>query len=293
MEMNKAPEGSGAPFLRKLILASVLAVLGIFIFALTLFHLVPSQVYERIISAVVMEKTGLVLESASMSTVFPFGFELKEPRLKDANGKGVARIDSFRADLMLRGILSGLRVDFKGTAGEGTAEGSFRYGLFRSSFDMESSAMDFSYIEALGSAGVRVDGAFDSRISIKSAGGCPKGFARLEGSDLKDAEFRFRGIPLSFGGIEEAGLSADFRDCAVFFNGLWVEGDKASLRLQGSMKPLRPLASSPVDLTLEIVPHAELLQNNYMLALIESYRKSANFYSIPIRGTLGSLLPGR
>ncbi|MCL4872562.1 type II secretion system protein GspN [bacterium] len=278
--------------MKRLILASVLAVLGVFIFALTLFHLVPSHVYERLISATLREKTGLVIESASFSTVFPFGFELKDARLSDANRRGIARLDSIRADLMLRGILSGLRVDFKGTAGEGAAEGSFRYWLFGSSLDMESRDIDFSYIEALGSAGVKVDGTFDGRLSVKSAGGCPKGFARMEGSGLGDAEFRLRGIPLSFGGIDEAGLSADLRDCTVFLNGLWVEGDKASLRLQGSIKPLTPLASSPVDLTLEIVPHAELLQNNYLLAFIEPYRKSANFYSIPVRGTLGNLLPG-
>lgn len=292
MERNKAPERSGAPFFKKLILASVLAVLGIFIFALTLFHLVPSPVYERLISATLREKTGLALESASSSTVFPFGFELKDARLSDSNGRGIARLDSVRADLMLRGILSGLRMDFKGAAGEGTVEGSFRYWLFGSSIDMESRDIDFRYIEALGPAGVKVEGSFDGRFSVRSAGGCPKGFARMEGSDLRNAEFRLRGIPLSFGDIEEAGLSADLRNCSVFLNGLWVEGDKASLRLQGSIKPLTPLASSPVDLTLEIVPHAELLQNNYLLAFIEAYRKSANFYSIPVRGTLGSLRPG-
>lgn len=292
METKKAPVGSGAPFLRKLALVSVLAVLGMFVFALTLFHLVPSQVYERLITTALKEKTGLVLESASLSTVFPFGFELKEPGLKDAEGRGIARLDSFRADLMLRGILSGLRVDFKAAAGEGTAEGSLRYGLFRSSLEMESRDVDFSYVEALKSTGVVVDGTFDGRISIKSAGGCPKGFARLEGAKLDRAEFRYKGIPLSFGGIEEAGLSADLRDCAVFLNGLWVEGDKASLRLRGTIKPAMPPASSPVDLTLEVVPHAELLKNNYLLAFIESYRKSANFYSIPLRGTIGGLLRG-
>lgn len=277
--------------MRKLALVSVLAALGLLVFALTLFHLVPSQAYERLITTALKDKTGLVLESASISTVFPFGFELKEPRLRDADGKGIVRLDSFRADLMLRGILSGLRVDFRGTAGEGAAEGSVRYGLFRSSLEMETRDVDFSYVEALGSTGVAVDGTFDGRFSVKSAGGCPTGFARLEGAGLDRAEFRYKGIPLSFGGIEEAGLYADFRDCAVFLNGLWVEGDKASLRLQGSIRPSRPIESSQANLTLEIVPHGEFLQNNYLLAFIEAYRRSANYYSIPLRGTLGGLMP--
>lgn len=293
MERNKAPEGSGAPFLKKLAIASVLSVLGISVFALTLFHLVPSQAYERMLTAAVMEKTGLILESASLKTVFPFGFELDAAKLKGPDGKGIVRLDSLRADFMLRGMLSGLRIDFTGTAGDGVAEGSLRHGLFRSSLDMEARGVGFSYVEALASAGVTVDGAFDGRVSLKSADGCPKGFARMEGVDLSGAEFRFRGIPLSFGGIDEAGFSADLRDCAVFINGLWIEGDKASLRLQGSIRPSSPLESSPVDLTLEIVPHAELLANNYLLSFIESYRKSANFYSMPLRGTLGSVLPGR
>jgi hypothetical protein len=37
---------------------------------------------------------------------------------------------------------------------------------------------------------------------------------------------------------------------------------------------------------LEVIPKEELLENRLLTALMGRYRKSANYYSIPVRGTL-------
>jgi hypothetical protein len=41
-------------------------------------------------------------------------------------------------------------------------------------------------------------------------------------------------------------------------------------------------------MTLEVMTKGELLQDRLLTALMSGYRKSANYYSIPVRGTLGN-----
>lgn len=293
MKDEKLPAKAGAGFLKKLAFASVLALIGFIFFSLTLFHLIPSGVYERLLTGAVKEKTGVALKAASFDTVFPLGFEITGLRLTDERGKVLARLDSLRADLNPLGLATGLSVDLTGRAGEGNIEGSIKTGLFSTRLELEARGVGFSYLEALGNAGIGIDGTFDGKVSLSSRkGGCPKGFARLEGVEVSGAGVKFRGFPLPLGSIDETGLSADFRDCKAVLNGLWIEGTEVSLRLLGNIKIEEPVAASLVDLSLEIVPHGDMASNQLLLSFISSYRKSANFYSIPIRGTLESISSG-
>jgi len=293
LKKEKLPAKAGAGFLKKLALASVVALIGFIFFSLTLFHLIPPRVYERLVTSAVKEKTGLALKAASFDTVFPFGFEITGLRITDQRGVSLGRLDTLRADLNPLGLATGVRVDLIGMAGEGTIEGFIKTGLFSSGLELEARGVGFSYIEALGNAGIGIDGTFDGKVSLSNRkGGCPKGFARLEGVEVSGAGVKFRGFPLPLGSIDETGLSAEFRDCKAVLNGLWIEGTGVSLRLLGNMKITEPLASSAVDLSLEIVPHGDMASNQLLMSFISSYRKSANFYSIPIRGTLESISTG-
>ncbi|HBG46072.1 MAG TPA: type II secretion system protein GspN [Deltaproteobacteria bacterium] len=280
-----------APFLKKLVIATVAAAIGLVLFSLTLFHLVPARIYEKVLVEEFLEKTGLLLESDSFDTAFPLGFKLDGLRVANRGGN-VMRLDRLRADFNPLGILTGLKVDVRGEAGKGVIEGSIISGLNSSSIDIEARGMGFSYLDALARAGLVLDGTFDSSVSIAVRGGCPNGFARLEGTELRGAELRFRGMPLPFDGIDEAGFSADLKDCSIRLNGLWIDGAQISMRLLGDIRISRPLSESPVDMTIEIVPHGDLLEKQYMLSPIANYRKSANFYSIPLKGTLGGLSSG-
>lgn len=293
MKEEKLPASARAGIFKKLAFASVIVIAGLTIFALTLFHLIPSSVYERLVTGTLREKTGLVLKSSSFDTVFPFGIEMADLRVSDQRGKGIVRLDSLRADFNPLGLATGLRVDLSGRAGQGSLTGSVKAGLLSSSLELEAIGVDFDYLEALGNAGLGIDGTFDGRVSLTNRkGACPKGFARIEGVEVSGAGVKFRGFPLPLGSIDETGLSAEFRDCKAVLNGLWIEGTELSLRLVGSIKMAEPIAASTVDLSLEIVPHGDMASNQLLMSFISSYRKSANFYSIPIRGTLESISSG-
>ena len=110
--------------------------------------------------------------------------------------------------------------------------------------------------------------------------------------EFREAELSFRGMPLPIGSVDEAGLSAEFFNCGVRLDGLWIESKDLSARLKGNIKLAAPVSASPVDMTLELVPNEGLLRKEYLLSLLSPYKRSANYYSIPVKGTLGGLSAG-
>lgn len=285
--MERTAKGA---FLRRLAIISVLAVLGAVIFVLTLFHLIPADMMRSWLDAAVREATGLTVEAGSFVRKFPLGIELAPVRLVDGSGRGVVRLDSLRADLNPLGLVTGLRVDFRGAAGDGNISGSASAGLFSKAAEAEARGVPFAYLEALSAAGVRLDGAFDGVFSIRIIKkGCPRGRVRMEGTGIRGAELEFRGIPLPVDDIDEAGLAAEFGDCRLRLDGVWLEGGSLSARVQGEIRMERPASASPVDLTVELVPGEGLRNKEFVMGLLSRYRKSGNYYSIPVKGTLGSL----
>lgn len=286
--MKKRKVSSGRSFIGKLAVASVLAVLGFIIFVLTLFHLIPSHLYASWLQGTIRARSGLIVESASFVTAFPLAFTLEGVKVLDPSGREVLRMDRLEASLNPLGLLSGLRVDLDGEASGGKVTGTARAGLFGSSLDIDARAVGFDALPALGISGVRVDGSFDAVMAVIMEGGCPRGTLRARGVEFRDAQVSFRGFPLPIGAVEEAGLSAVFAGCAMRLDGLWVESSELSARVKGTVKFLAPLSASPVDMTFELVPGEAMLKKEYLISLLAPYRKSANFYSIPVKGTLGS-----
>jgi hypothetical protein len=107
--------------------------------------------------------------------------------------------------------------------------------------------------------------------------------------EFRDAQLSFRGFPLPIDSVDEAGLSAEFFNCGVRLDGLWLESPDLSARIKGTVKIASPVSSSPVDMILELVPGEGLLEKDYIVSLLDPYKKSANYYSIPVKGTVGGL----
>ncbi|MBI2399943.1 MAG: type II secretion system protein GspN [Deltaproteobacteria bacterium] len=293
MERKKSSGRAGTGFIKKLAVASVLTVAGLIIFSLTLFHLIPAHLYESWLSETIRDRSGFRVESASFATAFPLAFRFEGLKVFDAAGKEMLRMDSLKAGLNPIGLFSGLRIDLEGEASGGQVSGTARTGLFGSSFDMDVKGVGFDALSLLSSAGIKFDGAFDAVLAVKLEKGCPRGSLKAQGVEFREAELSFRGMPLPIGSVDEAGLSAEFFNCGVRLDGLWIESKDLSARLKGNIKLAAPVSASPVDMTLELVPNEGLLRKEYLLSLLSTYKRSANYYSIPVKGTLGGLSAGR
>ena len=293
MDRKNSTGSSVASFLKKLVISVLIveAVAVVFIFAL--FHLIPASLYERLLAEELAQRTGLRFQSASFDTAFPLAFAMEGLKLYDNAGNELVRLENLRAGLNPLGYLGGLKISIDAKASGGQIDGVARVGFFRSSFEMEARAIGFKAIPALERAGMKIDGTFDAMLVMKKDDGCPKGSLKVQGVEFKDAEFSFRGLPLPIDDIDEAGLSAEFVNCGVRLDGLWMEGKDLSARIKGEIKMVSPFSSSPVDLTLELVPNEGLLKKEFLLSLLQQYRKSANYYSIPLKGTLGGIEAGQ
>jgi len=292
LERKNESGKAGMGFIKKLAIASVITVAGLIIFSLTVFHLIPAHLYESWISETIRARSGLMVESASFATAFPLAFRFEGLRVSDPAGKEIVRMDSLKAGMNPLGLFSGLRIDIEGEASGGQVSGTARAGLFGSSFDMDVKGVGFEAVSALSSAGIKIDGAFDAVLAVKIESGCPTGSLKARGVEFREAELSFRGFPLPIGSVDEAGLSAEFFNCGVRLDGLWIESSDLSARIKGGIKMASPVSASQVDMTIELVPYEGLLGKQYLLSLLSPYKRSANYYSIPVKGTLGSLTAG-
>lgn len=279
----------GWGFLKKLVIAALSIELAIIIFAFALFHLIPARIYENWLAQKVMASSGLRVENASFTTAFPLAFKMEGLKVFDASGGEILRMDSLRAGVSALG-LPDLRIDLEGQASGGQVEGTVKAGFFSSpSIEMEARGVGFASLPVLSAIGIKIDGAFDAVIKLKDESGCPKGFMKAQGVEFKDAQLSFRGFPLPIDSVDEAGLSAEFFNCGVRLDGIWLESPDLSARMKGAIKIASPVSNSPVDMTLELVPGEGLLKKEFLISLLSPYKKSANYYSIPVKGTLGSL----
>ena len=74
---------------------------------------------------------------------------------------------------------------------------------------------------------------------------------------------------------------------------MWVDGNELSAKLAGVLVPMAPIATSRLDMALEITPKGDIAEKQWLLSFIGPYRRSANYYYMTIRGTLARPVIGR
>lgn len=290
MNVRKTAFKSAPEVIKKAFAYLSLFVAGMVVFSLTSFYLIPLTFFEDRLKETLKERSGLIFRSESLERVFPFGLEAKGVDIGEADGgRLLLHLDRVR----IRAILSALVIGkMKAGIDGGSADGSFEGEAALSgggAFAVKGKGIDFSSVPALNTAGVSMKGTFDADLYVFMKDGCPEGFLELKGARIDEGSVRFRGYPLPLGKVDGVGLSADFSRCAGKLNGFWLNGEDASVSLKGDISIKRPLSSSPVDLTLELTPKAGLLEKEFLLLLLKDYKKSANFYSIPVKGTIGKV----
>lgn len=291
---GKNTRGAGRPgFWKKLVVAFLIIDLSLVVFVFALFHLLPVSVYEGFLEKGLAERAGLKYERKSFSTAFPLVFKIEGLELQDRAGNRVVAVDTLRAGLNPFGHFGGVKVTVDAGASGGKIEGVVKAGIFGLSVEMEAREVGFDALPVLSRAGVKLDGAFDAVFVADAGQDCPKGSLKARSVEMRSAEVTVSGFPLPIDDVEEAGLSAGFANCSVRIDGIWVESADFSARVKGSVKLISPVEASPVDMTLELMAGQGLLKKEFLLSLISEHRKSANYYSMPIKGELGAIFSGR
>ena len=283
------PTSNSRNILTRVILATALIAFGLLVFALTAFHIVPLNIIEDKLKAGLGEK-GLQLAQESITRSFPFGLKAQNAALIDSStGKPVLRFDEAQGWLGLSSLFKGdFKIALRARVGNGLITGDLRPGFKGALLNLEAKSMEFKDIPALANAGIDSSGSFNGTVTLYVAGGaCPSGTIRLRGGHISEEGIRFTGLKLPVGEIDDAGLNAEIKDCKALIEGLWLDGRELSLKLTGEVFIKTPFETSPLNMTLEVTPKGDLTDKAWMLAFMNAFRISSNYYSVKIGGTVG------
>lgn len=293
MNISLKPNKAKTQVFKKILLFFLFFLTGVVLFLVTVFLIFPLHLVEDRVKEGLREQAGIALSDESFQRALPFGFEARKIELFDArNNRPLVFLDYLRADIDPLSVFGGdIRVNLTGNIANGSIKGVVLIDRNGAYLNMEGKEIGFESIPALAASGLNLKGAFNGSLSIvKTGGGCPEGNIKLKGNKMGGDEMKFMGLPLPVGDIDDAGASVELKGCKARVSGVWIEGKDISARLQGEVAIATPFSASPINLTLDITPKGALLKKEHILSLISRYRKSANYYSIQIRGTVGSPL---
>ena len=276
----------------KKVLTVVGVAVGVVIVAyVSAFFIFPDDFIEERIARSVKAGAGVEIKSAAFRKVFPFSIEAEGLVARDLGDPSrVVYIRRLRMGFSPLHLLAGRAlVRLKGTVGRGGFTGTAAMTPAGASLRLRADDMDLMELLSLSKTDVAVTGTLSGDVDLRlPASGCPEGRVSLRGGGFGSESFSYMGFNVPMGKVTGAGLELEMAGCRAEIKGLWVDGELLSARVGGIVTMTRPMERSPLDLTLELTARGALAGSNTLLAMLKPYRKSANFYSARIRGTLAA-----
>ena len=284
--------------IKRLFIAAGILFIAVLFFLITFFFAFPNSLIESWLESELNERTGLVFSIEGFQKKIPLSFEMKKVKvIYRGDELPLFYINNMHVRFLPSSIFLGnIRINVYGDVGDGHISEDVIIKIGGITLNMVAKNIglkDIPYLNSVGLYGGVVNGHGQATISNGisqgiSQGKCIGGFIKADGKDIDISRLRIQGVIMPFEVIEKMGVTAKMEECKLKLNGLWVEGKELSARLQGIVNVSSPFKNSPIDLTLEITPKAQLIKNDTILFLIKDYRKSINYYSIPMKGTIGN-----
>lgn len=275
--------------MKKVITAAAVIITGLFLSVLTVYFLIPSDMIEGRINEALSRNTGLVMTSERFSRTLVPGIKAEGLSLKDPRRGGeLVYFTTFRAVTAPASLLAGrLRVNITGDTGGGTVTGHVTATPGVVNAVLDADGIDTSLVSRAFATNFIPAGLVKGRVELTAPRqGCPEGYIKATATDMDEETITYMGFAIPVGKIDEAGMDVELAGCKALVKGLWVDGENISARVTGTVHIRAPLGNSPVDLTLEIIPKGKLASDSEKFFFLQPYRKSANFYSAAIKGTV-------
>ena len=276
--------------MKKPLTALMLLAAGGVLFLLTATILIPSDMIMDFIKERLKTGPGLILTEEASERVLPFGIRADGLLLSKGEGRSVLYLDTLTVSFSPLGLLTGgLMARIDATVARGRVKGTILLKINRTEIDLYIDGVDFGAVPAIADAGLKGSGSVSGRALVTlPPNGCPEATINLKGAGLDGDDLNFKGFSLPFGRITDAGLKARVSDCRAEINNLWIDGSGMSARVGGLISLAEPVRQSQLGLDIEIVPRGPATEDPILSLLLKQYRRSANYYSIKIGGTLGS-----
>ncbi len=278
----------------KTVLAVLLVgVLAALVFLLSLVIFIPTDLIEDLMLDEAESRGELALSIDGLEKTFlPPGLRATRVGVKDGTGSDIFYIDGVGMRPSLAGLLSGrFRLEVDGILGRGEVHGEATINRRSISMNLALKEIPLKLIPFLRPYGIG-EGHLDiNAVLVTENSKCISGSVEMKGRGIDIDGVWYMGIRLPVQSVDDVGGDIKFADaaggCRVVIDDLWAENDRLSAKITGDIDIRTPLHASPLDLKLEVTVRKRSEDLKAIQIFLAPYKRSENFFSIPLKGTVG------
>lgn len=260
---------------------------GILCFLLLTLLFTPNDAMQGLLVRVA-DNAGYTLELTGFGKAVPFAF--KADTLLLSNDKGpLLKLREAKVRLKLLPLLTGkAEAHYSGRIGAGELEGDVALGKGRG-WSIEARRVqleDIPFFATVAEAKVRGDLRVTGK--METSNGAEQGELQLQVRGAELAGVKIGAMPLPDAAYRDVRGALRIEKGRAELKSFTLDGDGLYVRLKGDTTLTAPVANSPLNLTLEMMPKPSFMERQKLIFLLMMrYQNSPGAYSVPIRGTLG------
>lgn len=256
-----------------------------FAFIILLFMLVLVMIPDQVVSQFVIQTAasqGVKLQARQLGTALPLGLKGREISIMDRE-KTLVSIDNAAVRLRILPLFTGkVALSVKVNIGAGKGSGNI-YVYPKQAGSFQITDLELAAIPVLANA---IEGDIKGTVKVDAQFKDNSGEAKLRINSLGLSKAKFAAMPLPDLTVPETRGLLRFNNNKVNITNMAMQGEGIYLRLNGSLS-LNP--DAPLNLKLELLPSAELLEKQKSVFLIMlPYTVAPGRYTLPIGGTLSA-----
>jgi type II secretion system protein N len=260
---------------------------GILLFLLLTMLFIPGAVLLRTANSC-LAQYGLRLGAVSFGKALPLGIRGQGITLSSESGE-LLKISKGRLMLEVMPLLLGrISVTIKAEIGAGTLESSLS--LVRSPstrIDIRNVRLeDIPFFQT--AAGMKAAGILSAKAETSGTFSRAKGNLQFEVQGVDLSGIKLGEMPLPDAAYRTVQGMIRINDGKGVIESFTLQGDELFVRLKGGLPLADPLAATPLDLSLELMPKPALLEKQKLVfLLLLKFQDTPGHYQIPVKGTLG------
>lgn len=264
-----------------------LAFGGCILFILLTLLFLPSRLLLQVTNNG-LAQYGLKLDSVRIGKSLPLGIKGEGMTLSSPSGELVA-VRNGRLSIELLPLLTGrLTVDLEADIGSGTVGGAIS--LLRSpATRLTVKNVRLEEIPFFkNAAAMKASGILSGKVELAGTMARANGVVQLEVKGAELSGIKIGEMPLPDASYPTVQGMLRVTEGKGAIESFTLQGDDLFVRLKGGLPLTDPLAATPLDMSLELMPKPALLEKQKLVfLLLVKYQDTPGHYLIPVKGTLG------
>lgn len=235
---------------------------------------IPEGVIIRLIENSLSDST-LEIEFSGFRKGLFYSFGAEGIEIK-RNGRTLVSAEDFSGRMHLLSLLK-LKLPFTFSAGIGGGILDGSLDLLGRELSMKVEGVKAGAIPFVEQIGLKGDGSLSGSMGMKEN----QGDARFDIREMRFSSGTFGSISVPLSDFRSAQCALEMKGGSVKVRSCTMEGPGVYARIKGD------IASGKLNLILEIMPEKSFADRNLVFSLLDRYKVSAGYYSVPLTNKLG------